>query len=176
MPAQLKLPFIEIFICVGLIFGYTTSGFTQRVLQMEKRGSLKTKKYYIGDDLVYSLRAEPKEFQTATLTEILVDQNLVQLDSRLINVKDIAAIRTYRPERIGKALSKQLYTFAGGWTLFSLGGLFANRDIISTDYYIVGSSLVSGWLIRKLVKKRTYRLDGRKRLRILDLDFTERQF
>ena len=176
MPARLIPMSLFFLVFLGVLNSKGTPLFGQKVLQMEKSGSLKTKKFYLGDEITYSLRSEPKDFQTAEIREIIVNEQIVQLGPRLINIQDIAALRSYRPGKIGKSLSNQMYTFAAGWSLFSIGGLFANRDIINTDYYIVGTALVSGWLIRKLVKKRTYRMKGRNRLRILDLNFREQPF
>ena len=73
---------------------FTSNSFGQKVLQMEKRGKAKTKKFYIGDELTYQLEGD-KEWYTEVIQDILVEQNSILFPSRIISIDQIRKIKTF---------------------------------------------------------------------------------
>lgn len=149
----------------------------QKVLQMEKFGKVKTTKFYIGDEITFTLQDDSKYWYKGVIQDILVEEGLVLMRNQAVKVNEISAIRSFHPSRWSRPISSNLFVFAASWTLFKIATLpFNSGSVFDTkigvaDGVIVGSAVVLGFLIRKIFKYRTYKIGKKRRLRLLDLNF-----
>ncbi len=159
-------------ILLFLIIGSLTAGFGQKILQIEKYGKTKVQRFYIGDELTYQLKGDKKTWYNGTITDLLVDDNIILFDNRMVNLKDIAVIRTFKTAGLSKSLSRQLYAFALSFGGFSvLATLVGWWELTAFTAIAVGSALVAGWLVRQIFKWKNHKMGKRKWLRMLDLTF-----
>lgn len=144
----------------------------QKVLQIERYGSPRTTKLYIGDEFTYKVYGDDL-WRTRQLEDLIIDRNVIVLDDRYVNLKDIEALRYRRGWT--QPISISLYTFGTAWSAFALVGTLTDGDPDTryrpSDAIVSGVSLGLGWGIQKLFGTKTIRLGKRRRLRMLDLTF-----
>lgn len=155
-----------------LLLGFLPLLSAQKVLQIERYGSLKTRKFHIGDELTFSLRAEPKQFYTRTIQDLFPEVGTIQFMGGAVQAGDIAAIRLTGSNRWAKGLAYSLWTFTGVWVLYSiLDSLIHSRAPTPFQYIVGGSTAGLGTILGWLVPEKVVRFGDRRRLRILDLTF-----
>ncbi len=151
----------------------------QKFLQIEKVHSPKTKKYFPGHEITFQLHGG--QWYTRVIDDINYEQNLLLFAKDHVHLDSIAALRFYDRQRWSRPLSNQFFNFAVVWTVYAAVDELVsgnNFDNLSKSVYMVpASSIATGFLIRHLFKKRTYRFKKNKdgeakkwRLRLLDLD------
>lgn len=143
----------------------------QKYLQIERVGSFKVKRYQQGEELTFRI-TDDDYWYTEEIVDIMIPENMVLFTNRVISVEDITHIRSFKRRKWSKPMGQQLYNFGIGWIVFSLGdALFGNplrRAIIEVPL-VAG---VTGFLIQKLFRHRTFRMGKNRRLRVLDLTFS----
>ena len=65
----------------------------QKVLQLEKSGSPKVDKFFIGQEFTFSLKEDPKYYFTETIQDIKVEEGLVLFSYRVVRMEDFASIK-----------------------------------------------------------------------------------
>ena len=154
---------------------FTSNSFGQKVLQMEKRGKAKTKKFYIGDELTYQLEGD-KEWYTEVIQDILVEQNSILFPSRIISIDQIRKIKTFKNRRRSRALSTSLFVFSGGFVSLSLIVAATTSWSLGTNFWLFPAIAVpTGLLIRWIFNSKTYKLGKKRKLRVLDLNIVPYQ-
>lgn len=143
---------------------------SQLFLQMEKASNAKTKKFRIGDEVTYRLLGE-EDWRTAEIVQIVPSDTLVVFNHQYTKIQQIDAFRSYDPQRWSKPLGNNLYLFGAAWSGYSLiASLVDESDPYSWgDFAVTGSAIATGFLVQQLFKHRTYRFNGKRRLRIIDL-------
>ena len=159
------------FLLLALFFLGASSVFAQKILQIEKYGNPKARKYFIGDEITYQLKGE-KDWFTETIEDIILSENAVLFTHHLVKIEDIGAIKTYKNRRWSKSLGQNLYLFGGSWVFFSLIGPLVDWPITKAIYIVPAIAVVTGWLIQKIFKSKTYKLGKKRKLRLLDLNMT----
>ncbi|HFB99372.1 MAG TPA: hypothetical protein ENJ53_01075 [Phaeodactylibacter sp.] len=145
----------------------------QKVLQIEKRGAIKTKKIYLGESITYRLKGS-KDWHTETMIDIKVEEGLIIFSDHFVKVADIKTLKFYKNARLANSVEKSLYTFAASWLLFSLGGTLAGEPLNDLTWKVPVSSVALGWSFKKIFYTRKYRIGKKRRLRVLDLSFKKR--
>lgn len=147
----------------------------QVVLQMEKYGTPKTKKFYIGQKITYLLNGQTEWFD-GTIDDLITDRNLVVFDKRYTKLEDIAGIRTYQNRGWSRAAAGSLYTFGLAWTGFSLVSSLVKVDPPDIndpytwgDVGVAGVSIGLGYLVQRMFRHNTYKFGKKRRLRLVDL-------
>lgn len=143
----------------------------QKTLILEKRGTTKTKRFYEGDEITYRLKGE-KDWETATIIQMIPQQNILVLDKIYVKVDEIDALLKFKNRRRTNGLSTQLYVFGTAWVAYT-----AIDDLViseqATDWeaaaYAGGTSFLVGTILRLMPKKKTIKLGKKRRLRLLDL-------
>ncbi len=156
-----------------LLCGFSSSA--QVVLQMEKYGTPKTKKFYQGQKITYLLNGQ-KEWFDGTIDQLITDRKLIVFDQRYTKLEDVAGIRTYQNRAWSRAAAGGLYTFGLSWTGFSLvSALVKSDNPLTDDPYtwgdvgVAGVSFGLGFLVQKLFRHNTYKFGKKRNLRIVDL-------
>lgn len=144
----------------------------QKVLQIEKYGSPKTRKLFIGDEITFQVKGD-EQWYTSQIADLLVEQDVIALDDRYVNLADIAAFRYERGWTRPASIS--LYTFGLAWSGFALIGTATDGDpstrYQASDAIVSAVSLGLGFAVSKLFARKTIRFGKRRRLRMLDLRF-----
>ncbi|RMF23539.1 MAG: hypothetical protein D6765_12935 [Bacteroidetes bacterium] len=154
----------------------------QKFLQIERLHSPKTRKFAVGDEITFQLIGQ-EGWYTRVIEDIHYEQQLVQFAYGQVHVDSIAAIRIFNSRRWSRPLGNQLFNFAIAWQTFSLISTAVDetetfRDNLPRDAVVVGSSVLTGFLLQRIFRHRTFRLSNpegthrsRKwRLRALDLE------
>lgn len=165
---MMKLWFLLLFLAIG--FSVCSA---QKVLQIERFGSAKTKKIYIGEEINYRIKGD-KTWYTGVIQDLLIDENIILLQERYIRIDDIEIIRERKTW--SKPMGRQLYNFAGGWLLFSAGGTLVGWSFGWDTVIIAGSAVLTGFLIQKIFKYKKYKIGKKRRLRMLDLTMINPSF
>ncbi|MFT5164844.1 MAG: hypothetical protein ACI8P3_000067 [Saprospiraceae bacterium] len=156
---------------IGLILflAFSNLVYGQKFLQMEKYGSLKVKKYYLGDEITYQINGD-KTWYTETIQDLIIEENIILLANRYLKISDIKTIKSFKSREWSKRTGIQLYGFAGAWILFSVGGALASDWELRWDTAIIaGTAIVTGFLIQKIFKSKKYKIGKKRKLRMLDI-------
>ncbi|MDX1942872.1 MAG: hypothetical protein SFU99_20075 [Saprospiraceae bacterium] len=142
----------------------------QKVLQIEKYGRYKTKKIHIGEAINYKLY-DDDVWYTGYIENIEVEKNLLVMKDRYVDVSKIEKMR--RPLRWSKPMRSALYLFGASWSANAFIGTLTdgNKDTNYrwSDAIVTGVSWITGWIIPKIFKYRTWKFGKKRRLRVLDL-------
>lgn len=166
----MKLPFL---LFVFLSFFVTEAIVAQKILQIEKVGSLKNQRYYIGDEVIFQLAGETEDYWfRENIVDILVDAESVQFTNRVVKITSITKIRSFKDQGWSRNLSNSTFVFAGSFTVLSLIAAAATEFSLSAATIIIpGAVVVAGLVLRFIFRRKTYRIGKRRRLRVLDLNF-----
>lgn len=161
-----------IIVCLALIFSAGIQA--QKVLQLERAGSLKTEKIHIGETITFKLRHDDAGWYERMIMDIDPDTKRLNLEGVMIHVDSISMLkfdkRPLVPTIIGTALQ------AGGefMILFDV-----SRGLVwDKDRGIDGATIISGavnigvgTLLRSIFRNKKFKVGKRRRLRVLDLNF-----
>ena len=149
---------------------FTTELNAQKAILLEKRGSLNTRKFFIGDHLVYKLESDRKNWLVEEIYDINIESDLILFENRAVYVKDIYAIQIRDGGGLIRKISSLLTTFSYAWNFWTIVALIAG-DPITTTTIAIGLGSYSVGQMLKLLFFKTHRLKKRKRLRLIDLTF-----
>ena len=158
-------------LCISLFLFACNAAFGQKCLQLEKYGSLSKDRFYIGDDITFRLFNDDKGWYTRTITDFDVKNGYLISFSDRIPVDSIAALQLDRgpaAQIIGGALQ------VGGASTIMFSAAYPVFNGQPVDWVGVGSGAIVmgiGTLLRKLFRKKQFKIGKRKRLRLLDLNF-----
>lgn len=165
-----QLLFLFLILCS---MGYSPSLFSQKVLQIEKYGKAKTQKIFIGETLTFQLEelGEPVWY-TAVLEDLLVEDSIVLLGPRYLNIKNIQALKY---ERGWPTLANRtLLTFGLSWSGFAFIGTLTDNDPNTnyrwSDAAVTGTSVLLALSLPKLFGTQKIKIGKRRRLRMLNLN------
>jgi len=143
----------------------------QMVLQLEKTGSVKRVRYYVGDIIEFKTIHLPDVWQKRLITEIRPDKNLFMSDTDMFNVNTITHIR--EDSKWGPIISVGLYSIAVVSVLTS-AGLYVQGfrpDNWAPSIIVPAAAAVLGWLVKRFWRYKIYHVGAKRRLRTLDLNF-----
>lgn len=149
----------------------------QKILQMEKYGSLKNKRYYMGDYLTYRLAGD-KTWYRAKIEDLRVEDNIVIFNNRYANLKDISFIKSFQNRAWSQKIGASLVVFGASWSLFAAGGMLVDNERFAyrkSDAMVTGTSILSGLLLRQIFKSNTHKMGKRRWLRLLNINPVEEQ-
>ena len=166
----MKLP---LFIFILLLFSPINSSLAQKLLQIEKVGTSKTQRYYIGDEVIFQLTGETKDhWFREKIVDILVDSKSVLFTNRVVKVEQIIKIRSFKNQAWSRGLSNNAFVAAGSFTGLSLiAAAFTEFMLSPATVILPGTAILAGLIIRFIFRRKTYRMGKRRRLRVLDLNF-----
>lgn len=157
---------------LALLFLSHTGLQAQKVLQIEKYGSPKTEKMFIGHSFSYKVKNDDA-WRHAYIEDLLVDQNVIQLGRTYVKLEDIEAIRYDR--KFGRRAQNTLLIFGLSWSGYALVGTATDGNPETnyewSDAIVTTSTALVGLALPKIFRYKTIRFGKRKRLRMLDLDF-----
>lgn len=149
-----------------LFFCLLPSVSAQKILQMEKKGSFKTWRYYLGDELTFEMDGQ---WYTRTIRDLNPEKKIIQFEDGFVEMEKIDRIETEGGEAFARGLSASLWVFGAGWILFSLADWAVGGSLTLLSAIVPGTAFSLGGILRLVFKPKKHRLGKRKRLRMLDL-------
>ncbi len=148
--------------------------YSQRVLQIEKTNSLRTRKIFPGTTLTFHIRgAQASEWRTETIEEIIPERGVFITEIGEVKVADIETFRYRRAWP--KYLSASFYSFGTSFFVYSgVATLFKLQPYDKQLFIVPAIAYSVGFILSKSFKYRKEHFGKNKRLRLLDLDFTPR--
>ncbi len=164
---------LQLFLFVLFSFYTTNYSVAQKLLQIEKVGTLKTQRYYIGEEVIFQLAGETEDYWfREKIVDILVDSKAVLFTNRVVKIANITKIRSFKDQAWSRGLSNNAFIFAGSFTGLSLiASAVTAFSLRAATIIIPGTAIVVGLVIRFIFRRKTYRMGKRRRLRVLDLTF-----
>jgi hypothetical protein len=154
-------------LCLLLFTSWSTNA--QVVLQMEKSGSLRTTKFYPGDQLDIRIEGD-KIWHSGNYVDGDVASKRIIFSFGEVHLHEITHIRTPGQRKGGKNAGKMLMTFGAGTILYAPVELIYQDDPNWPFIAVGAASLVTGLILPKLLKPfLKTKIGKRKRLRILDI-------
>jgi len=160
-----------LFTAVLLLFVFTTS-IAQVYVQLEKAGTFKTIRYAPGDILTFKLYHDDSGWHDRMIQSIDVPRNRIVFPDVVVPVDSIEMIRMDRKSSAAQIIGGALQV--GGINLM----LFVAYDAVFRDMPLDGTALAAGALnivvgtvIRRIFRKKTFRVGPYRRIRLLDLNF-----
>ena len=175
---QFKRPFCSILLVLPFIYGlYGHSLFAQKALQFEKRSSLNTVKFYIGDEFTFRLN-ESKIWYTRMIHNINMDDQTILIENLNddtpihLSIQDITHVRIGNRNKVGRIIGQAL--FVGGLNTALSSIALARADLVpplsedaSPLLYGLGGSAI-GYTLWRLFSVSNIKLNDRKRIRLID--------
>ena len=154
--------FLFCFLFIGL-----TIGQSQKILQLEKYGSLKNQRYYIGEQISYQLKDDDTWYRE-TINDLLIEENIILFANRAVRLEDIAAIKRIDNRAWSKGMGLKLYVFGASWAFFSLVGTIW-LPLTWAALIVPAVSFTVGFILQKVFKTKTIKLGKKRWLRMLDI-------
>ncbi len=159
-----------IFFSLFLILPSSTSD-GQVLLKMDKFGKKKSLDFTEGDVITVRLKGE-KDFRQLYIQKLYPDAALILTPLGPIKLEQIDRVRTFNKKRLAKYLKYQLWTFGAGWGLYSvIGALFLGEPWMWGTLFVVLGAAIIGWLLGFILRQRTYKIGGKRKLRIQNISF-----
>ena len=155
---------MRIFIFCLIFFQSLSFLSAQNFLQLEKRGSFKKERFYEGDVLIFQLENDDNWYEEQIL-EIMLDEKLVLFEHRVVPISKIVKLRRERKGQVWRAIGNKLMIFGASFLGISLLATLSDWEIKDDTWWISGTALASGGLIRLIFNSRTIRLGKRRWLR-----------
>lgn len=156
------------YILALLFVGLAQFASAQKFLQLELPGDPIAIKYYEGFAITYQLADYPDDWITSRIKTIDVDNNMLVFDDGFVNIKDITHVQ--RSRGWVKALGISLNTFGVSWLTFGgLSAAFSDYEFGWDTAVIGGVSLGLGYVLKKWLYKKKYKIGKNARLRMLDI-------
>ena len=147
-----------------LLAAFGGDAFSQQFLQLEKRGSFRTYRFYAGDDIAFELDGQ---WYLRTIQELDTDRGLLLVSDGFVDITQIKQIRLLHGST-ALSMSNLVWAFGAGWLLFSAIDGAVTGTYEQRGWTVPPIAAVSGGIIRLFHKPRK-RIGERWRLRMLDL-------
>lgn len=145
----------------------------QRVLLLERANQSKSERLMEGDEITFRLRGD-KFWQSGNIAELRPDIQAMVINDRFIMLEEIESLR-FPGSRFGSGIGLSLITFGAGWSAFALVGYATDGDettaYSATDMSVTLTTVGTGLLLRQIFSRKKFKVNDRRRLRIVDLTF-----
>lgn len=152
----------------------TGSLHAQVFLQLERTGTFKTIRFTEGDILTFRIRNDDKGWYERTIVSIDAAHGKIVFPDVVMHVDSLEAIRLEKKAVVAQILGTALQV--GGINLLLFTGydaVFRDRDL---DWTAMGSgalNIITGSVLKKIFRHAVFRINARKRVRLIDLNFTD---
>lgn len=152
------------------------TGKTQVYLQLEKYGTLNTVRFIEGDILTFRLKNDDKGWNERPIASIDVKGNRLIFPDVVVPLDSIDAIRLDKKAVVSQIIGTALQSGGVSTMMFiSYDAVFNDRPIEWKTFVSGAAGVAVGTLLKKMFKHRTFQISERKRLRLIDLYFSEPQ-
>jgi hypothetical protein len=165
---------IKILTCVLMFILLSVGTSAQIYLQLEKAGTLKTTRYEMGDEITFQLKNDDKGWHTRRISGIDVRNNKVIFPDVVVHLDSIYAIQLSGKSKIMQIVGTAMQAGGVNMMLFAAFGEVFYKEY-EFDWKTLASgalNVVAGTIIKKIFQKRVFKISPRKRLRLIDLNFS----
>lgn len=160
---------LRIFVISLLVLLVHGEAMSQKYLQLEKAGTLRTTRFGIGDEIVFKLRNDEQGWYTRVINNFDYKNNRLVFANSVVHIDSIEVIRLSKSKILSIA-GLALQTGGANMILFSLYySLFQDRKADWTTIASGAGNIVIGQLLRTTLAKRKFKPGKYKRLRLVDL-------
>jgi hypothetical protein len=162
---------IRLLFC-GILSILSFLGQAQVLLQLEIPHQVEAIKYGENDRITFKSTDMPNEWQTRKIERIIAGDNIIIFTDGIMPLSDITHFRIYKGS--AKAAGQLFSGFGLGYFLFGgIADLTGDYKFTWTNFAIGSVSVGLGWLLNKIVSKRTFTIGKNGVLRIIDISFPE---
>lgn len=145
----------------------------QKVLKLDTPRDPSRMSFLIGSTITFQTEGDDRKnkiWTTKRIVDLDVDRHQIIFDDYSITMEDISAVRKGDERRRVRNIGATLMTFGAGAAFFGLVGKLTPNCPNCKEAIIVGaSSGVVGWLLTRISGFKTFKIDGKTKLRMLDL-------
>lgn len=170
----MRFPFSKIcyrLCCLAALLTLVFSATAQQVMQIETYGKAKTKKIFAGQSIQYQLKNQKDVWLTGAIEGYRMEERMIVMTDRYVHVDSIAALR-YK-KKWAKAVGTQMFWFGTAWSAFAAVGTLTDGNPDTnyrwSDAAVTGGFWLGSFLVPRIFRYRYYKMNGRHRLRLVDL-------
>jgi hypothetical protein len=156
-----------------LVLFFLTPLSAQKILKLDTPRDPSRMSFLIGSTITFQTEGDDKKNKVWTTKRILdfdIDRHLIIFEDYTINVEAITAVQEGGARRRIRALGATLMTFGAGAVFFgTLGKLKPDCPNCKEAVVVGAGSAAVGWLLTRISGFRTFKIDGKNKLRLLDL-------
>lgn len=160
-------------LCIVLVV-FSINSFGQKILLLEKAGTSKTQKIYIGETLTFKLLNDDAGWYERIIFDISLESKLINFEGVTIHIDSIEKIRFDKRPFVPSLLGTTLQAGGANVILYELTNsrvINPKRPVDPNTLYAGLVNIGVGTLLRKLFRHKKFTLSARKRLRLIDLTF-----
>ncbi|MBK9152356.1 MAG: hypothetical protein IPM26_15865 [Saprospiraceae bacterium] len=146
------------------------SGISQVLMQLEIFKEVKAIKYYPGDVIHYKVKQFPKDWRQSKIERILFDEKMLITNDGLVKLEDITEFRVYKPNVYALGL-RLIQAGVVWWTYGAIIHIFTENKFTWSTFAIGATAAGIGFILKKWVSRRTFKIKKNANLRILDVSF-----
>ena len=158
-------------LCSFICFLTTLSA--QKVLKLDTPRDPSRMSFLIGSTITFQTDGDDKKnkvWLTKRIVDFDIDRHQIIFDDWTVQVEDIVAVRKGNERRMVRNVGAALMTFGVGAAFFGLVGRLTPNCPNCKEAVIVGaSSGAIGWLLTRISGFKTFKINGKNKLRLLDL-------
>lgn len=136
---------------------------------MDRFGKKKSMDFYEGETITVRLKGEDiyREFQ---IKKLYPETGTILTQLGPIQIEDIERLRTFRTKKFSKYFSYMLWIFGASWGGYSLIAFLAFGEPLTWSIlWVMGVSFLIGWILRMILRRKTYKVGKKRKLRIIDM-------
>ncbi len=142
----------------------------QKFIQMDMFGKEKAMRFGIGDELRFRVKGDDK-FYVLPIIDLDEKAGKIILPKGEVLVSDIVEIQVLRQDERRTILGAKLFVFGGSFLGIGIADAVFFGSVFTIGGIAIGlTALVTGAIYLWGCKKRTFRLNKRRQIRILNLD------
>lgn len=163
--------FIVFFCLLNSLLILHTDLSAQKVVQIERRNSPETIKYYSGDIFIYKVK-EDKDWHISEIIDVYVDRGLILLDSGILDISDISYLQAERVRKTTEVLFNSFGTFGLTILTYTLIDLAYSSSYNWLAFYAGVSGIALAITVRYIAPDIFKKKIGKTyQVRLLDLSY-----
>ncbi len=158
-------------ICCLLISGQVL--FAQKFIQMDMFGKKKAMRFHVGDELRFKVMGDDK-FYILPIVDLDETSGKITLPKGEVFLHEITEIQVVAQNHRRYNLGRNLFGFGG--VMLGIGtfdALISGTVLTASGFIIGGVAMVLGAVLRWAFKKRNFKINERRQIRILNLNLED---
>ncbi len=145
----------------------------QKFIQMDAFGKKKAIRFYVGDELTFRVVGDDY-FHTVIIQGLNTEKGLIKLNHGQVRLSDITEIRMTNRDIQRRFLGRKLFNF--GVAFIGIGIMDAvlfGSTFGAIGAFVGGTAIVGGIILRWIMKRRTFKINKNRRLRMINLNLDD---
>jgi len=142
----------------------------QKFIQMDMFGKEKAMRFGVGDELRFKVKGDDK-FYVLPIVDLDESTGKIILPKGEVLISDIAEIQVLREDEKRMILGAKLFVFGGSFLAIGIADALLFGSVFTVGGIAVGlTALITGAAYLWRCKKRTFRLNKKRQIRIINLN------